>query len=121
MLIVTEPLTKAALRELTVAPGHSSIMELMEYELSHWEFTRFFFVYTKRRLRKAPQEEEPDWQPTKVLILNKLQKEFFEEKSDKELFDLFLEHVFFPAFDTPLIPSPLPEEQGGDAAREGDR
>merc|ERR1719163_1557565 len=119
--IVTDGFSVDNLQAITVAPHDgNSLLELLDYELTQSEFIRFFYVVSQRRIKGgAGSGGGSQFQVQRPGTADSKPSESLEKLDPHEVFDLYLDNIFFPAFHT-AYPQQEDDEEGDKMEEEGE-
>jgi len=129
LFIIIDSVSPETLHDLCIDPAMGTpLFTLMDYELTPSEFVRFFYVFAQRRIKGgAGSGGGSQFQVTKPGGEAK-RYDCLEKMEPWDVFDLFLEKIFFPAFEQPYpcvepeepeeeeVVEEEAEEEGGDTA-----
>jgi hypothetical protein len=111
LFIIIDSLAPETLHDLCIDPADGTpLFTLMDYELTPSEFVRFFYVFAQRRIKGgAGSGGGSQFQISRPGASEIKRYDCLEEMEPWDVFDLFLQEIFFPTFEQPY-PCVEPEE-----------
>jgi hypothetical protein len=111
LFIIIDSLAPDTLHDLCINPADGTpLFTLMDYELTPSEFVRFFYVFAQRRIKGgAGSGGGSQFQVSRPGAAEAKRYVCLEVMDPWDVFDLFLNQIFFPTFEQPY-PCVEPEE-----------